>query len=108
MIVLTFTSVVILFRLQSRYCFVMIFFLVSSLKTDIIVLYCIIKVTCSKTNTVDQYGDWEEANERCNSKNDSLVSIQDIKNDDSSMMEHSSIWSSVKGTFTPWIAYRGK
>lgn len=51
---------------------------------------------------------WEEANERCKSQNDSLVSIQDIKIHHSLMMVHSSIWSSVKGTFTPWIAYRGK
>uniref|UniRef100_K1RM31 Uncharacterized protein n=1 Tax=Magallana gigas TaxID=29159 RepID=K1RM31_MAGGI len=50
---------------------------------------------------------WEEANERCKSQNDSLVSIKDIKNHHSLMMGDSSIWSSVKGTFTPWIAYRG-
>lgn len=54
------------------------------------------------------YGDWEEANERCKSQNDSLISIQDIKNDHSLMMVDSPIWSSVKGTFTPWIAYKGK
>lgn len=51
---------------------------------------------------------WEEANERCKSQNDSLVSIKDIKNHHSLMMGGSSIWSSVKGTFTPWMAYRGK
>lgn len=58
----------------------------------------------SKSDKVE----WEEANQRCISRNDSLVSIQDIQNHRSLMMVDSSIWSSVKGTFTPWIAYRGK
>lgn len=63
----------------------------------------------SKSDLVNRYGDREEANEGCKSQNDSLVSIQDIKNhNDSSVMEHYPIWSLVKGKFTPWIAYRGK
>lgn len=79
MVVVAFTSVVILLRLQS-----------------------------SKSDLVNRYGDWEEAYEGCKSQNDSLVSIQDIHNhNDSSVMEHYPIWSLVKGKFTPWIAYRG-
>lgn len=61
----------------------------------------------SKSDTVEWKVNWEEANERCKSQNYSLVSIHDIRNHHSLMNGHSSIWSSVKGTFTPWIAYRG-
>lgn len=78
MIVLTFTAVFILFRFQS-----------------------------SKSDTVEWNSEWEEANNRCKSQNDSLVRIHDIHNHQSIMIEYSSIWSSVKGKYTPWIAYRG-
>lgn len=78
MIVLTFAAVFILFRFQS-----------------------------SKSDTVEWNFDWEEANVRCKSQNDSLVTIQDIRSHRSLMVGHFPIWSSVKGTFTPWIAYRG-
>lgn len=105
MIVLPFTAVVILYRLQSRYHYVLFFSLVSCVKNDI--YHNIIQGTCSEADTVKQCGDWEGADERCKSQNDSLVSIQDIQSN-SLRIGHFPIWSSVKGTFTPWIAYRGK
>lgn len=61
----------------------------------------------SKSDTVERNFDWEVANVRCKSQNDSLVSIQDIQSN-SLRIGHFPIWSSVKGKFTPWIAYRGK
>lgn len=61
----------------------------------------------SKSDTVEWKANWEEANEHCKSQNDSLVSIQDIRSL-SLTVGHFPIWSSVKGTYTPWIAYRGK
>lgn len=51
--------------------------------------------------------DWETAYKRCRLQNDSLVDIQDVQNHVSYLKELPPIWSSVKGHFTPWIAYRG-
>lgn len=51
--------------------------------------------------------DWETAYKRCSLQNDSLVDIQDVQNHLSYLKELPPIWSSVKGHFTPWIAYRG-
>lgn len=51
--------------------------------------------------------DWETAKKHCSLQNDSLVDIQDVQNHLSFLKGLSSIWSSVKGHFTPWIAYRG-
>lgn len=69
------------------------------------VSHCIIKG--SKSEKVEWKANWEEANERCRSLNDSLVSIQDIRSHPLTD-GHFPIWSSVGGTYTPWIAYRGK
>lgn len=65
---------------------------------------------CSFTGSihVPDKVDWETAYKRCESNSDSLVSIQDILTPHSPRMEYTSIWSSVKGYFTPWIAYKGK
>lgn len=51
--------------------------------------------------------DWETANKHCKSQNDSLVDIHDVQNLLSHLIELQPIWSSKKGQFTPWIAYRG-
>lgn len=51
--------------------------------------------------------DWETAYKRCSLQNDSLVDIQDVQNHFSFLKGLPPIWSSVKGHFTPWIAYRG-
>ncbi|XP_052707442.1 uncharacterized protein LOC128182740 [Crassostrea angulata] len=52
--------------------------------------------------------DWKTANEYCRSQNDSLPDIRDVQNNLSYIKEQgTTIWSSVKGQFTPWIAYRG-
>lgn len=49
--------------------------------------------------------DWETAYKRCSSQNDSLPDIHDVQNYDRKKLL--TIWSSLKGQFTPWIAYRG-
>lgn len=51
--------------------------------------------------------DWETAYKRCSLQNDSLIDIQDVQNHFSFLKGLLPIWSSVKGHFTPWIAYRG-
>lgn len=51
--------------------------------------------------------DWETAHKFCSSQNDSLVHIHDVQNHASFLKGLPPIWSSVKGHFTPWIAYRG-
>lgn len=52
--------------------------------------------------------DWETADEYCRSQNDSLPDIRDVQNNLSYIKEQgTTIWSSVRGQFTPWIAYRG-
>lgn len=50
---------------------------------------------------------WETANKHCRKQNDSLVDIKDVQNQYSYFKGLEPIWSSVKGHFTPWIAYRG-
>lgn len=50
---------------------------------------------------------WEIANEHCKTQIDSLVDIRDLQNHLSYFKGIQSIWSSVKGHYTPWIAYRG-
>lgn len=51
--------------------------------------------------------DWETANEHCRSQNDAIVDIEDVHDHFSSFNGLKQIWSSIKGHFTPWIAYRG-
>lgn len=52
--------------------------------------------------------DWISANEYCRSNNDFLPDIQDVKINLSHLRGRGAmIWSSVRGQFTPWIAYRG-
>lgn len=62
-------------------------------------LYCIIE-------SQPYYGKatWDEANDNCKRQNDSLVKIHDLRK-----LKHLEplIWSSLRGKFTPWIAYRG-
>lgn len=50
---------------------------------------------------------WTTANEHCGTQSDSLVDILDVQNHFSYFNGLLPIWSSVKGQFTPWIAYRG-
>lgn len=50
---------------------------------------------------------WETANNHCRKQNYSLVDIKDVQNQYSYFKGLEPIWSSVKGHFTPWIAYRG-
>lgn len=48
---------------------------------------------------------WDEANDYCQTQNDTLVKIHDLRK-----LKHLDllpIWSSIRGKFTPWIAYRG-
>lgn len=65
----------------------------------IITLYCI-------TESQPYYGEatWDEANDYCKRQNDTLVKIHDL-----GKLKHLEplIWSSLRGKFTPWIAYRG-
>lgn len=51
--------------------------------------------------------DWETANEHCRKQNYSLVDRQDVQNNLSYFSGLPPIWSSIKGQYTPWIAYRG-
>lgn len=46
-------------------------------------------------------------NEHCRSQNDSLVDRHDVQNHLSYLEGLRPIWSSVKGHYTPRIAYRG-
>lgn len=50
---------------------------------------------------------WKTANEHCKNRTDSLVNVLDVQNHLSYFKGIPPIWSSVKGHFTPWIAYRG-
>lgn len=50
---------------------------------------------------------WETANEHCGAQSDFLVDIKDIQNHLFYFIGVPPIWSSVKGHFTPWIAYKG-
>lgn len=47
-------------------------------------------------------------NELCRTFGDSLVNKLDVQNDVSYFKGLQPIWSSVKGHFSPWIAYRGR
>lgn len=49
--------------------------------------------------------DWETAYKHCRSQNDSLADIHDVQNHDRKTLP--TIWSSIKGQFTPWIVYLG-
>lgn len=49
--------------------------------------------------------DWETAYKHCRLQNDSLADIHDVQNHDRKNLP--TIWSSIKGQFTPWIAYIG-
>lgn len=51
--------------------------------------------------------DWETANEHCRKQNYSLVDRQDVQKNLSYFSGLPPIWSSIKGQYTPWIAYRG-
>lgn len=50
---------------------------------------------------------WMTANEHCSSQNDYLIDILDVQNNLSNLKGLPPIWSSVRGQFTPWTAYRG-
>lgn len=49
--------------------------------------------------------DWETTYKHCRSQNDSLADIHDVQNHDRKTLP--TIWSSIKGQFTPWIVYLG-
>lgn len=52
--------------------------------------------------------DWKSTNEYCRSNNDSLPDIQDVKINLSYLRGRGAmLWSSVRGEYTPWIAFRG-
>lgn len=62
------------------------------------------KITDSKPTGKD----WKSANEYCRSNKDSLPDIQDVNNKLSYLRARGAmIWSSVRGYFTLWIAYKG-
>lgn len=61
--------------------------------------------TTQKPDTTQK--DWKTASEHCRTQNDSLVDIQDIQNNLYHLKGLPSIWSSVRGQLSPWIAYRG-
>ena len=65
----------------------------------IITLYC-------TTESQPYYGEstWDEANDYCKRQNDTLVKIHDLRK---LKQLEPLIWSSLRGKFTPWIAYRG-
>lgn len=78
-------------------------------------LHCICRkknfVTChfdisdSKPETTGK--NWKAAHEYCRTQNDSLATIKDVQNNLSKLKGYPPMWSSIRGHFTPWIAYRG-
>lgn len=66
---------------------------------------CHSDITDSKPDTMGK--DWKAAHEYCRTQNDSLATIKGVQNNLSNLKRYFPIWSSVRGHFTPWIAYRG-